>query len=84
MKFMGFDGEGALRHEVVLNYHIDEMGFRLGTQLSMSLQATDSWWCIVVVLYEGWLAGMRQWHVHRARQGFAFIVDDGTPRLRCK
>jgi hypothetical protein len=45
MKFTGFDGKGAIRHEVILNYHIDEMGFRLGTQLSTSLWATDNQCC---------------------------------------
>ncbi len=58
MKCVGFDGEGEIRYDVVLNYHIDEMGFHSGTELSSSLWASDSWWCIVVLLYESWPAGM--------------------------
>jgi hypothetical protein len=81
MKFVGFDGKGAIWHEVVLNYHIDEMGFCSGMQLSLSLWAYDNWWWIVVVLYEGRAAGMYQWH--RARWGVVIIVDDGTPSLGC-
>jgi hypothetical protein len=30
MKFMGFDGKGAIKHEIILDYHIDEMDFRSG------------------------------------------------------
>jgi hypothetical protein len=41
MKFVGFDVEGEIWNEVVLDYHIDEMGFCLGMQLSSSPGAFD-------------------------------------------
>ena len=67
MKFVGFDGEGAIQHEVVLDYHIDEMGFRSDTQLSLSLQAFGNWWCIVIVVDDGGVACMYCWY--RVRWG---------------
>jgi hypothetical protein len=81
MKFVGFDGEGAIRHEIISNYHIDEMGFHLSMQLSSSLWASDNWWCIVVVVDDGGAAGMYQWH--RARWGVVIIVNDGMFSLGC-
>ncbi len=53
MKFVGFDVKGEIWHEVVLDYHIDEMGLRLSTQLSLSPRAFDNRWCIVVVVDNG-------------------------------
>jgi hypothetical protein len=42
MKFVGFDVEGEIWHEVILDYHTDEMGFCLGMQLNLSLWAFDN------------------------------------------
>jgi hypothetical protein len=44
MKFVGFDDKGEIGNVVILDYHIDEMGFGLSVQLSLSLRASDHWW----------------------------------------
>jgi hypothetical protein len=81
MKFVGFDGKGEIWHEVVLDYHIGEEGFCLGTQLSSSLGACDNWWCIVIVVDYGGAARMYCWY--RVRCGILIIVNDGTSSLWC-
>jgi hypothetical protein len=81
MKFVGFYGKGAIRHEVILDYHIDEMGFRLGTQMSSSPWAFGNWWCIVTVADDGVVACMYRWY--RARWGIIIIVNDDTSSLWC-
>ncbi len=81
MKFVGFDGEGVIWHEVVLNHHIDEMGFLLGMQLSLSSRASDNWWCIDIVVDDGKAAGMYSWH--RVSWGVIIIVNDGMVSLWC-
>jgi hypothetical protein len=81
MKFVGFDGKGAIWHEVVLNHHIDEMGFRLSMQLRSSLRKSDNWWCIVIVVDDGRAAGMYCWH--RASWGVIIILNDGMFSLWC-
>ncbi len=53
MKFVGFDDEGEIGNVVILDYHIDEMGFRLRVQLSLSPWASDHLWCIVIVVNDG-------------------------------
>jgi hypothetical protein len=55
MKFVGFDIEGEIWNEVVLDYHIDEMGFRLDMS---SLRVFDNQWCIVIVVDDGGAARM--------------------------
>jgi hypothetical protein len=76
MKFVGFDGKGAIWHEVILNYHINEMRFCSSVQLSLSLRASDNWWCIVIVVDDGGAAGMYHWH--RVSWGILIIVNYGT------
>ncbi len=58
MKFVRFDVKGEIWNEVVLDYHIDEMGFRLDMQLSSSLRVFDNQWCIVIVVDDGRAACM--------------------------
>jgi hypothetical protein len=55
MKFVGFGVKGEIWHEVVSDYHIDEMGFCSDPQLSSSPQAFDNRWCIVIVVDDGGL-----------------------------
>ncbi len=79
MKFMGFDDKGEIWNEVILDYHIDEMGFHLSVQLSLSLQASDHWWCILIVVNDGRAAHM--YCRNKVRWGI-IIVNDGMSSLR--
>jgi hypothetical protein len=79
MMFVGFDVKGEIRHQVILNYHIDEMGFHSGTQLSSSLWVFDNWWCIVIIVDDGGASRMYCWY--RVRWGIVIIVNDGTSSL---
>jgi hypothetical protein len=81
MKFVGFDGKGAIWHEIGWNHHIDKVGFCLGTQLSLSSRASGNWWCIIILVDDGGVAGMYRWH--RARWGIVIIINDGTFSLWC-
>jgi hypothetical protein len=81
MKFAGFDVKGEIWHEVILDYHIDEMGFRLGMQFNLSSWAFGNWWCIIIVVDDGRTACMYCWY--RVRWGVIIIVNDDTSSLRC-
>jgi hypothetical protein len=81
MKFVGFDGKGAIWHEITLDYHIDEMGFRSGTLLSVSPRVFGNWWCIVIVLDDGGAGIMYCWY--RGGWGVIIIVNDSTTSLWC-
>jgi hypothetical protein len=81
MKFVGFDVDGEIWHEVILDYHIDEMGLHLIMQLSSSPRAFDYWWCIIITMDDGGAARMYCWY--RMRWGIIIIVNDGTSSLWC-
>jgi hypothetical protein len=77
MKFVGFDGEGSIWHEVILDYYIDEVGFRSGMQLSLSWRAFGNWWCIIIIVDDCGVACMYYWY------RVIIIVNDGMFSLWC-
>jgi hypothetical protein len=81
MKFVGFDGKGEIWHKVILDYHIDEMGFLSGTQSSSSSWAFDNQGCILIAVNDGEAPGMYCWY--SVRWGLISIINDGTSSLWC-
>ncbi len=79
MKFVGFDDEEEIRNVVVLYYHIDEMGFRLSEQLSLSPRASDHWWYIVIIVNDGGAARM---YCRNKVRWCIIIINDCTSSLR--
>ena len=80
IKFVGFDVEGEIWNEVVLDYHIVEIGFRSSAQLSANRWASGQWWCIVIVVNDGGAAHM-YWR-NKVRWG-VIIINDATSSVRC-
>ena len=46
LKFVRFHDEGEIGNVLILDYYVDEMRFRLSVQLSLSLRASNHWWCV--------------------------------------
>ncbi len=82
MKFVGFDDKGEIGNVVIVDYHIDEMGFSSSAWLSLSLWVSDHWWRIVIIVNDGKAAPMSMYMGNRVRWCI-IIINDGTPSLRC-
>jgi hypothetical protein len=80
MKFVGFDDKEEIWNEVILDYHIDEMGFRLSAQLSSSPRASDHWWYAAIIGNDGRAARM---HCRNTERWGVINVNDGASSLRC-
>ncbi len=78
LKFVRFHDEGEIGNVLILDYYVDEMRFRLSVQLSLSLHASDYWWCIVTVVNDSG-AGCNYW-MNRVRW-CVIVVNDGTSSL---